>query len=139
VSREVAFILDDVAARALFVEDSCREVAGPALGALDARPLVVGLGPEHGCPEDYEALLAEGDASEPAAAVDEDDLFAIRFTSGTTGAPKGCPSTHRQWLQRSVNFLAHLHHDQRDRALLFAPLSLGVGQGDCILFGQVGG
>ncbi|HEY7060041.1 MAG TPA: AMP-binding protein [Chloroflexota bacterium] len=138
VSREVAFILRDVAARALFVEDACREVAGPALAELGARPLVVGMGAEHGCPADYEALLVEGDAREPAAAVDENDLFAIRFTSGTTGQPKGCPSTHRQWLQRSVNFLAHVHHDQRDRALLFAPLSLGVGSSMLVSYSYLG-
>lgn len=138
VSREVAFILRDVGARALVVEAACRAVALPALAELLAVEYVIGVGPDHGFPLDYEALLAAGDPSEPAVTVDENDLFAIRFTSGTTGLPKGCPSTHRQWLARSVHCLVHVPHRRDDRALLFAPLSLGVGSSMLVTYSYVG-
>ncbi|WP_330240525.1 amino acid adenylation domain-containing protein [Streptomyces sp. NBC_00525] len=49
---------------------------------------------------EYEAVLAAGRASEPAAepAVVADDLAYIIFTSGSTGEPKGAAVTHRGML-----------------------------------------
>ena len=56
--------------------------------------------------DDLPALEAEGarfQARAPAAldeavaAVDEDDLFTLQYTSGTTGPPKGCMIRHRNY------------------------------------------
>jgi acyl-CoA synthetase (AMP-forming)/AMP-acid ligase II len=44
---------------------------------------------------DLERLIAEGDPSEPAERFSPDAMRTIRFTSGTTGEPKGCIGTHR--------------------------------------------
>ena len=48
-------------------------------------------------------LLGEDPGTLPDVAVAEDDLFAILYTSGTTGRPKGATLTHRQALANLQN------------------------------------
>lgn len=48
--------------------------------------------------------LPDGEPVEPAAA-DPDDVAALFYTSGTTGRPKGVPTTHRAFLTCTENML----------------------------------
>ena len=50
-------------------------------------------------------LLAADDAPMPDAPIDEDDLLAICYTSGTTGQPKGATLTHRQTIANLQNII----------------------------------
>jgi len=43
----------------------------------------------------YEAAIAASPNSRPRAALADDDLYAVRFTGGTTGLPKGVMMDHR--------------------------------------------
>jgi long-chain acyl-CoA synthetase len=52
-----------------------------------------------------ELLASEGDPGIPEAPVDEDDLLAICYTSGTTGQPKGATLTHRQTIANLQNII----------------------------------
>jgi acyl-CoA synthetase (AMP-forming)/AMP-acid ligase II len=126
VEKEVGFILSDVGASAIVVEEHAARQFAAAIRAVPSLRTRIVIG-SHDDFIPYATLLAGADAGEPDIAVEETELFAIRFTSGTTGLPKGCPSTHRDWLRRSMNFLAHISLSHHDRALSFAPLSLGVG------------
>jgi acyl-CoA synthetase (AMP-forming)/AMP-acid ligase II len=137
VEREVAFILDDVGAKGVLVgEDAARSFEGALDSAASVRArIVIGA---HRTWARYEDLLAGGVAGEPDVAVGENDLFSIRFTSGTTGRSKGCPNTHRDWLMRSRNLLAHIPHSHEDRALLFVPLALGVGSSMLMSYSMAG-
>jgi len=126
VEREVEFMLRDVGARAVIIEEPFCGTFSAAVRAVSSIELAIAIG-QHAGFDDYDTI-ARGDAiDEPRAAIEDTDLFAIRFTSGTTGLPKGCPSSHRDWLRRSMNFLAHVGHTHHDRALMLSPLSLGVG------------
>lgn len=137
VEREVEFMLRDVGARALLVEAELAGALASAIAAVASIKHVIMIGPGAQSAS-FAAIIAGGDTREPPATVADGDLFAIRFTSGTTGVPKGCPSTHQDWLRRSYNFLAHITHTSDDRALLMSPLSLGVGSSMLMSYSIVG-
>ena len=70
----------------------------------------------------YEQLL---DAHEPTfspVAVDENDLIAINYTSGTTSKPKGVMITHRNAHLNVVGTLVHLPMRMDDRYLWTLPM-----------------
>lgn len=137
VDREVAFILNDVSAKAIVFEEEAARAFEGTIDSVDSVRTKIVIG-RLGAFTPYEDLFRREAADEPDVTVDETDLFAIRFTSGTTGLPKGCPSTHRDWLRRSINFMAHISHSHHDRALLFAPMSLGVGSSMLISYSFIG-
>lgn len=73
----------------------------------------------------YEALLAHasGDQPRPDAALDQEDVVCLMYTSGTTGAPKGVAITHRGILGNArVSAERVLHLTPEDRTLAAMPL-----------------
>ncbi len=52
--------------------------------------------------EDYEALMATGDASDPLPETNERDAASMCYTSGTTGFPKGVVYTQRSVVLHSM-------------------------------------
>lgn len=135
--KDVAFILDDVQARAVVLGEEATQLFGEVAEAAKSVRMRAVIGTYRDWLR-YQELLSGPPAGEPGVAVGEDDLFSIRFTSGTTGRSKGCPNSHRDWLMRSRNLLIHVAHSHRDRALLFVPLALGVGSSMLMTYAMVG-
>jgi long-chain acyl-CoA synthetase len=54
--------------------------------------------------EMYEQWLAAYEPVEPVIQAEEDDLFAIMYTSGTTGKPKGVMLSHRNMIWKQFSF-----------------------------------
>ncbi|MBO1081574.1 AMP-binding protein [Roseomonas haemaphysalidis] len=101
-AETIAYILDHGEAKLVIVDRELAPLLGAALALCTVRPPVIEVDdPEAPFPhtlggEDYEALLASGDAdfAWPLPA-DEWDAIALNYTSGTTGRPKGVVYHHR--------------------------------------------
>ncbi|MDG1234177.1 MAG: AMP-binding protein [Pseudomonadales bacterium] len=76
----------------------------------------------------YDQWLDDQSTEDPLTEVVADDLFAIRFTGGTTGLPKGVPTTHRQFLSQVRDwFYAFPAPTSSDAVLHAAPITHASG------------
>ena len=80
----------------------------------------------------YDTLVAGSPRTSPGRSISADDLFAIRFTGGTTGVPKGVMMSHRNYVCIYINQLLNLPITRNDIALHVHPLSHAAGQ---LMFG----
>jgi long-chain acyl-CoA synthetase len=72
-------------------------------------------------PGDYEELIAAADEGSEARLA-EDDLAALFYTSGTTGAAKGAMHTHRSLVASALHFMATWPFDRQTRWLVASPM-----------------
>jgi long-chain acyl-CoA synthetase len=119
--KEVAFILEDSRAAALFVGDDLASDLQPLLPALSSLRHTLAIDGS-----DYERLASgEGiDAHEAEAG----DLAWLFYTSGTTGRPKGVMLSHRNLLAMTLCYFADVDAAQPQDAYVYAaPMSHGAG------------
>ncbi len=126
VAGEVQFICDNLRARFIIAEaDSAPIVRG--LGAkLKSVETTIGLGAGHGLAHDFEALKAKAAADEPAVPVAPDDILTTKFTSGTTGTPKGCLRSHRNFIMAASVLMMEIPLYDSDCAIIANPLAAGM-------------
>ena len=116
---ELAAILADCTPRAAVLHPDCSEAAS-VVAAAGIRSLTIGA--------DYEAALGALPVVPRLPVVDECQPFAMSYTSGTTGAPKGVLLSHRS---RMLTFMAMAMEygcfGTEDHFLALAPMYHGAG------------
>ncbi|WP_419954338.1 class I adenylate-forming enzyme family protein [Neobacillus niacini] len=110
--KEVEYILGDVEAKVLIGEEE-------HLSPIQTTSHKIKIGKE------YEEWVTSQEAIEPEILTGEDDLFAIMYTSGTTGKPKGVMLTHRNILSSVLSLALVCEITSDDVVGHVAPLTHG--------------
>ncbi len=123
---EIAHILADCGARLMIHEaDLTDRLPDPADLPRPVRRITVGMAEEGSL--DTLVAAATNSPVPPVAAVGEEDLAVILYTSGTTGRPKGAMLTHLGIVHSSLVYEHCMRLTTADRSLAAVPLSHVTG------------
>ncbi len=95
---EIAYIVEDCAAKLFVVGADFADIALKAVSALASKPRLVALDFDRPGFERLEDWLGASPAHDPLSPIGVDDDLIQLYTSGTTGYPKGVRLTHRNYL-----------------------------------------
>lgn len=121
---EIASTLSSLEPVALFLEPDCLQEFSAAKEKKNLdflRTIVVG-------DKSYQSLVEGPNAEEPSVEVMENDPFVIMITSGTTGFPKACLTTHRTYVFVCINNAIEKGLGVHDTALLVSPIYFSHGR-----------
>lgn len=116
---EIAYVINDAAARVLFVGPEFADAVEQLRPKLPTVERVIRIG---GPDDEYEAWLAAQEPDADAYASAPDDCFVQLYTSGTTGFPKGAMLTHRAMTAHARNVAAGFDIDTAARVQVAMPL-----------------
>jgi acyl-CoA synthetase (AMP-forming)/AMP-acid ligase II len=122
MAAEIRYIVENSESRALIVEDALVERLHELRPDLQVPPdnyICLGHCPGY---RQYEDLIDAGRDSEPDVAVAGSDPWALMYTSGTTGKPKGAIRSHRASAMLSVHIDVEMGFGRDDAALLVMPM-----------------
>ncbi len=126
--RELAFILDDVGSRMIFVPGEFRRHDYPAMvdrvtSTMESPPEVVVVRGDHGVHTGYAALLEPAPPAAECPTVDSAEVRMILYTSGTTGRPKGVLHSHDSIHALIIQLRDHWLIDPGDTFLVPSPIA----------------
>lgn len=122
---ETDFIFGHSDARAMILDDALSGAAATAVENHSPRTILSFGGTSLG--SDYEAALDAAPAVDPRVVVDETEPFAIAYTSGTTGDPKGVVISHRSRVLTFYAAALEWGMGPGKRTIAVAPLYHGAG------------
>jgi len=112
-------IMNDCQPRAIIIENKHVTAIETVAKNID---FVLGIGKKHGCPYDYEASLTTSSPAEPDVELQEQDIFRLNYTTGTTGTSKGAMITHKNEITHCIMRLQATANTHGDVVLIAAPL-----------------
>jgi acyl-CoA synthetase (AMP-forming)/AMP-acid ligase II len=131
---EIENLLNTAEPTHLFVSDRYAPMAERIVSRLTSPCAIVNYDGEGELT--YDGLLATGDDHFDDLAVDDEEIFAIAFTSGTTGLPKGVMQSHRMFKQMSSNTVLEYRFRRDEFRYSAAPMFHVAGMGlviNCII------
>jgi len=122
---EMASVLSAFAPPFILAQEDCLGELAKARELKDLKSLrQISLSPDRS----YGGLLDGQSDAEPEIEVREDDPFAVMLTSGTTGFPKGCLTTHRTFVFHCINNAIEKGLGAHDTAILSSPIYFNAGR-----------
>jgi len=120
--QELAYILDHSEAKALMVGEEYLETAKRLRPVLKKVRDYISL--DRPAPEmkDYEQVLAQASPAPHQGPRDENALFILIYTGGTTGRPKGVMLSNRNILTATLGCLFSVNIQKTDSTLMILPL-----------------
>ena len=124
VTPEIKYIAEHCDAHALIVQDALASQVEPLRGTLaipDEAWIYIGDSTPSGWTS-YESLIARASDKEPGVEVKPTDTWALMYTSGTTGKPKGAIRNHEGMALMSLVTALDMGLTSEDVALLVMPM-----------------
>ena len=128
------YVVEHCGARALILDDA---LVANVDGLIDDIGTVLSFDGVAG--RDYEMFLETAEERDPFIPVEESDPFAISYTSGTTGTPKGVLLTHRGRVLTAYATAMEWGLGPGRRTMAVAPMYHGAGFSFAYAGVQVGG
>jgi fatty-acyl-CoA synthase len=123
VAPELIYIVNDCQPRVLICGLDFVDLLAQMRSEIEVAYYVALDGAEIEGALDYEAGVAAASPTEPPRpALEADDTYAILYTSGTTGRPKGAMIPHRQVLWNAINTIASWGLTENDISPVFTPM-----------------
>jgi acyl-CoA synthetase (AMP-forming)/AMP-acid ligase II len=138
--REISAAIRFFDVSGIVAETSAAAAVDDAVSQLQFQgPIIQVAGGSNEAPPDrkgwhqYEDVVAHGSSLEPEVEVNGADLFLIMITSGTTGFPKGCLSTHEKYVLICLNHgLGSQASSSEGVELLVSPLCFNSGRSSAL-------
>ncbi|RFU62985.1 fatty acid--CoA ligase [Peribacillus glennii] len=122
MAEELAYILSDAKPKVVLFEEALK----PAVADIEQRFPEIGFWfIDENTPSfaaNYHEKTAAAAQTEIKADIEETDLYAIMYTSGTTGRPKGVMHKHRDMVEQSMLLINGCKWGSSDVGLITAPM-----------------
>ena len=129
VSGEIAHIINDLGAKFVIAGDGARSAVADMEYSLSGVEDIVGIG-DHRFARDFAQIVSDAADTEPDSGTlwnrNPDSDLSVKYTSGTTGTPKGCIKTHRQLVACCNINLHHMPFSPDDVASIGGPMAAGA-------------
>ncbi|WKA55082.1 fatty acid--CoA ligase [Planococcus shixiaomingii] len=121
-AEEVAYILNDASPKVVLFEEQLAASISAVQSQFPATQFWIIDGEKPDYAKSYYEQIADASTNLPEIEVNEMDTYAIMYTSGTTGRPKGVIHRHRDMVEQSLICTAIIKYTKDDIGLVIAPM-----------------